>query len=261
MFDDPPDYATLSRSERLEAFRTMLMSHASGGSGDDRMYRDLRRELTESPDLVDIVPRWIRTCRNSRDFWEFIKASDATWKGRREFLRREFEPLLARVEGADRPIGHASTLALAEMTDEAVNVVWSNMINRLSHDPEGAITAARSLIETVCKHILDDLQVSYEPDVELPKLYKLTARSMMLAPEQHAEKTFQQVLQGCASIANGLAEVRNALGDAHGKGRNVPRPKPRHARVAVNAASALSLFLIETWSERKASRAVSESDR
>lgn len=251
MIDDEPDYARLSRSERIEAFRTMLMSRACGGAGDDRMYRDVRRELTEAADLGDIVPRWLRTCRNVGDYWEFIKEWDSTYKGRREFLRREFEPLLARVEGAERPITHASTLALASMTDEAVNSLWSNMIARLTNDPEGAITAARSLIETVCKHILDDQGVTYESDVELPKLYKMTARAMNLAPEQHVEKPFQQVLQGCASIANGLAEVRNLLGDAHGKGRRSPRPTPRHARVAVNVSASLALFLIETWTERR----------
>lgn len=37
-------------------------------------------------------------------------------------------------------------------------------------DPEGAITAARTLLETVCKHILDERGVDYEADADLPAL-------------------------------------------------------------------------------------------
>ena len=36
-------------------------------------------------------------------------------------------------------------------------------------DPEGAITAARTLLETVCKHILDETEVDYSKD-DLPTL-------------------------------------------------------------------------------------------
>src|SRR3954452_8435828 len=35
--------------------------------------------------------------------------------------------------------------------------VWRNALHRIHEDPDGAITSARSLLESVCKDILEDL--------------------------------------------------------------------------------------------------------
>ena len=45
--------------------------------------------------------------------------------------------------------------------------------------------------------------------------------------------------------------MRNALGDAHGKGLSSARPELRHAELAVNLAGTLAVFLIETWKGTK----------
>jgi len=45
------------------------------------------------------------------------------------------------------------------------------LLERRATDPEGAITAARTLLETVCKHILDEKGEPYEDGIPLPKLY------------------------------------------------------------------------------------------
>jgi len=105
-------------------------------------------------------------------------------------------------------------------------------------DPEGAITASRALLETVCKHILDDLSLSYDDSAELPKLYGITAEALTIAPSQHTEKVFKQILGGCTSVIEGLGALRNRLGDAHGGGRLRAKPAARHAQLAVNLAVA-----------------------
>lgn len=84
-------------------------------------------------------------------------------------------------------------------------------------DPEGAITSSRTLIETTCKYILDELKITYKDDIELPKLYKLTAENLNLAPDQHTEQIFKQILGGCQSVVDGLGALRNKLSDSHGK--------------------------------------------
>lgn len=48
----------------------------------------------------------------------------------------------------------------------------------------------------------------------------------------------------------GLAELRNTLGRGHG--RTTPSPAlERHARLAFNAAVALTEFLFDTWQDRE----------
>ena len=121
---------------------------------------------------------------------------------------------------------------------------------RKQEDPEGAIDAARTLLETVCKHILDELDEAYGDD-DLPKLYNKVAKVLNLSPSQHTETAFREILGGCHTIVQSLGTLRNRIGDAHGKGRNPVRPAPRHAALAVNLAGSMATFLVETLNNQK----------
>ncbi|WP_208453436.1 abortive infection family protein, partial [Burkholderia gladioli] len=113
-------------------------------------------------------------------------------------------------------------------------------------DPEGAITSARTLLESVCKHILDELFVGYGEAPDLNKLYGLTAKALNLSPSQHTEPVFKQILGGCTSVVEGLGAVRNRLSDSHGKGKVAAKPAARHAELAVNLSGSVALFLLAT---------------
>ena len=128
-----------------------------------------------------------------------------------------------------------------------VQAAWMKALDRRIVDPEGAITSARTLIESVCKHILDEAAISYDDATDLPKLYKQTAEILNLAPSQHTEPIFKQILGGCTAVIEGLGSLRNRLSDAHGKGRIGSKPLPRHAELAVNLSGALASYLLATW--------------
>jgi hypothetical protein len=121
--------------------------------------------------------------------------------------------------------------------------------------PRGRDHAARTLLETVCKLVLDDLQIEYPDDAELPKLYKLVAEALKLAPSQHTSDAFKRILGGCTSVVETLGTLRNRLGDAHGGGRKETKPVPRHAELAVNLAGTMATFIVATWEARQLERA------
>ena len=127
---------------------------------------------------------------------------------------------------------------------------WSKVLSRRDSDPEGAITSARTLVESMYKHILDEAKVSYDDTVDLPKLYRQTAEVLNLALSQHTEQVFKQILGGCTSVVEGLGSLRNRLSDAHGKGRAGVKPASRHAELAVNLSGALVKYLLATWEAR-----------
>lgn len=135
-----------------------------------------------------------------------------------------------------------------------VKAAWTKALSRRDSDPEGAITSARTLLEAVCKVILDENGVTYDPGLELPKLYRETAKTLNLAPEQHQEQVFKQILSGVFSVLDGLGAIRNSLSDAHGRGKRVVRPQPRHAELAVNLACSVSSFLMRTHEKRQAEK-------
>lgn len=128
--------------------------------------------------------------------------------------------------------------------------IWLKALERRETEPEGAITLARTLLETVCKHILDEHGQIYKADSDLPGLYKMTAKTLNIAPSQHAETIFQQILGGCTAVVEGLGAMRNRLSDAHGQGKKPVKPAPRHAELAVNLAGAMATFLVATYKAR-----------
>jgi len=46
----------------------------------------------------------------------------------------------------------AKTLVVVD--SEHIRLAWQKAIDRRGHDPDGAITIARTLVKAVCKHIL-----------------------------------------------------------------------------------------------------------
>jgi len=128
---------------------------------------------------------------------------------------------------------------------------WKKALERKKSDPEAAITTARTLIESILKYILDENRIKYTDNTDLSELYKEVAKLLNLAPEQHQEQIFKQILGGANGIISGLGALRNKLGDAHGKSKINIKPKERHSELAVNLAGAMALFLYETFKEQE----------
>lgn len=140
--------------------------------------------------------------------------------------------------------------SLSAFNPDNVHARWSAALERRSTDPEGAITLARTLLEDVCKWLLNETGGTWEETDDLPALYKRLAKTLNLAPDGHTEQTFKQILGSCQSIVEGLGALRNKLGDAHSVGPRRVRPSVRHAELAVNLAGTMATFLVETWKAR-----------
>lgn len=239
--------------DRVESLQNILISQATGGGVDHAEYKSLREELISNSITRERLPRFVRTCRDVGQFWKFIKHKYSSYQERREFLWGEFRPLLEDLEDrTTTPSDALTTKTLAAFNPDAVNEMWQRALDRRVEDPKGAITAARTLLETVCKHILDESKIAYDDDADLPKLYRITSQSLNIAPSQHSEKVFKQILGGCTAVVEGLGALRNRLGDAHGKGIRPARPAPRHAELAVTLAGTMATFLVATWKSRHA---------
>ncbi|WP_308911552.1 abortive infection family protein [Pseudokordiimonas caeni] len=152
---------------------------------------------------------------------------------------------------AQMPADQIISDALFTFDEESVHSMWNKALSRRSMDPDGAITAAKSLVETVCKHILDDAGQAYGDKDDLPKLYNATAEQLKLSPVQYDEPVFKAILGNCQAVVNQLASIRNKLGDSHGTGKRATRPQPRHAELAVNLAGSMAMFLVSTWAYRQ----------
>ncbi|MFO0452959.1 MAG: abortive infection family protein [Pseudomonadota bacterium] len=236
---------------KVEALKAILISHSTGGESDDGRYRELRRELIATSRISKALPRMVHDFRNLSEFWDSIKPKFPKYAQRREFIRGEFAEVLNLLEHEQRaPSDSAVSTAVKTLSTSSVQDAWQKALERRDTDPEGAITSARTLLESVCKNILDATGVSYDEGADLPKLYTLAAKQLNLAPAQHSEQLFKQILGSCQAVVEGLGAIRNRYGDAHGKGKSGTKPAARHAALAVNLAGTMATFLLQTWEER-----------
>ncbi len=238
--------------KKVEQLQNLLVALATGGGGDDATYKTLRRELLAEPSIADLIPDFVKSCRDLDHFWQYIKSAYAHYAERRLFLWSQFSPLLEALEANQGvPADDIVSTRVTTVNSATIHSLWAKALERRSRDPEGAITAARTLLESVCKHILDESGNTYPDDSDLPKLYRLAAEQLKIAPSQHSEHVFKQILGGCTSVVEGLGALRNRLGDSHGVGKKAVRPAPRHAELAVNLTGTMATFLIATWEVRQ----------
>jgi replicative superfamily II helicase len=235
----------------MELLQNTLVATATQDTCNKGDYNELRSKLLSHTELRQLTPEFILTCRDLGHFWQFIKRKFAHYAERREFIWESFAPLLNYLEQtggspSDQVAGHS----IQESGQTYITSEWEKCLQRRAIDPEGAITSSRSLLETVLKYILDELQEPYKSSDDLPALYRKAAKRLNIAPEQHTEDVFKQILGGLISVVNGFAALRNRYGDSHGKEKKYIRPSERHAKLAVNLAGALASFTLETFEKR-----------
>jgi Abortive infection C-terminus len=235
---------------QVETLQNLLIAYSTGHIATDEEYKTLRQTLLDEPTLRDNLPRFIHTCRDLAQFWPFIQKTSPTYQGRRVYLWEQFGPILDRLERMDKstaPSEDTVAETLKRVDSDHIQQAWRRALQRRTNEPDGAITAARTLLETVCKYILDDLGINYGTSPTLPELYKLTSEGLNLAPGQQTQRELRRIFGGITAVVDGLGSMRNILGDAHGQGADSEHPEIRHAALTVNLAGTLATFLIETW--------------
>jgi hypothetical protein len=233
---------------QIEALQNLLISEATGGNEDNEEYQKLRQMLLQDSINQNLIPKFILTNRNLSQFWQFIKFEYKSYAERRDFIWKAFQPLFEKIESnALAPSDQIVSDAVRNLDSAYIHNIWQKALERRSSDPEGAITLARTLLESTCKYILDERKIAYGNAPDINQLYRLVNKELNLSPSQHTEQTFKQILGGCSSIIEGLGSLRNKVGDAHGQGKQNFKPLPRHAELAVNLAGAMAVFLFSTW--------------
>tara|TARA_R110002049_G_scaffold264835_1_gene440974 strand:- start:35 stop:1171 length:1137 start_codon:yes stop_codon:yes gene_type:complete len=226
-----------SNSELLEQLGILKCSQARLFRFLEALVHPIRRDQAEQEKLVGQLNLILQ-----RDGYRLTPAE--TISGYPAYVVRETPA------NDSHPADELISKNLVSFDEGGVHQAWQKALERRSRDPEGAITAARTLVETVCKHIIDTAGGSYSYKDDLPKLYATAAELLNLAPSQHTEKEFRGILGNCQAVVGTLATLRNRLGDSHGQGKRYVKPSSRHADLAVNLAGSMSMFLVSTWIAR-----------
>jgi len=181
------------------------------------------------------------------------------------FLSKVQDEILKRTDELRSQVTELETLALPPAQSAAVDFRqvaeqlgfgriagdWRAAQVKTSTDPETAVRAACTLLESVCKHILDDKREPYAADADLGVLFRSTRRILKLHADAGTDEILQRIIKGLNGAVQGIGMLRNRISDAHGKGSSRETVLPAEAKLAVNAAGTVAMFLLERWKSAK----------
>lgn len=151
--------------------------------------------------------------------------------------RARFQMVGARANILDGPI--------VEVIDQQVRAL-EDAIERV---PDFAFDLAKTLVESVCKTILEDIGRPADPNWDAPKIMRETITYLSMLPRGHpnaakARESITKTLNGLHTTVQGLCELRNDYGLAsHGRDGFSARLDLRQATLAAQAADTIVSFL------------------
>lgn len=225
------------RFELMEGDKATLLNFLA-----ETVHPEVRPDVEESRDLVTLYNKYLKN-----DGFEIA----------------ERERISGKPVYASRNIGVPSApgVAAAKESLSGTDLVYvkqqiERMEAAIQMDPCLAIGTAKELLETCCKTILSEREVDAPASLTFPQLVKKTVKELQLAPDDipdgaKAVDVIRRLLSNLGSVAGGIAELRNSYGTGHGRPASSKGLRPRHAKLAVGAASTLAVFLVETHRERQ----------
>lgn len=137
------------------------------------------------------------------------------------------------------------------LNTEYVNAKIKTMVDAVHTNTDLALGTAKELIEITCKSILKEKSIDIDPDWDLSKLFKETIKGLSFIDLQEidnpelAARSVKQLLSGCNTIIQGVAELRNAYGTGHGKEQDFKYFPPKYAEFVVGIVSNIVIFILQ----------------
>lgn len=175
------------------------------------------------------------------DGWELVE--DAIIDGRPAYVPQR------KVHALGRSVQRIKAVAATLNSDTLYEDL--RRLERIGdREPGEAIALAKEIVESCCKLILDDRKVTYSERAEIPDLLKLLRKEIKIMPDGIDDNVkganeIRGILTSLGNIAHSLAPLRNAYGKGHGRGRDFKGLQPRHARLAIGAASTFVDFVLD----------------
>ena len=124
---------------------------------------------------------------------------------------------------------------------------FGRALDNISSDPHAAVTAASSIIEALCKVYIEANQLEMPSKQIATQLWRTVIQHLALNDDRLLREDQQRMIKGLSSIVDGVSAFRTHIGSAHGRGMSPPPISNAEARLAVNAAHTLVVFVMELW--------------
>ncbi|MGJ8582197.1 MAG: abortive infection family protein, partial [Psychromonas sp.] len=117
--------------------------------------------------------------------------------------------------------------------------------------PREAVSAACNILESIFKVYIADEDLPKPLKQDLQNVWKVVRGDLGFDTKLVQDSDLKRILSGILSIVDGIGAFRTHASSAHGEGRKLYNLKPRHARLAINSAHTIALFVLESWDEKQ----------
>lgn len=229
-------------------------------------------EINNGYEPEKVLPRIIEAAADPRDFTNDPPRHAAVLDHLNRVLRYDgFELQQQGLKVRLVMAGHATPVVeqLSGMAEtisfDTVQRDLDRALASIEADPEDAITAACSTIESVCRSILIELGEPLPAKKDVQGLFNAVKGPLGLSPDRSdldplIAGDVRTTLSGLATVIQGVGALRTHAGDAHGRERGYARVDARIGRLSIHAASTVALFLIETWQRKFPTRILHRHD-
>jgi hypothetical protein len=271
--DGVPPVGLYRSGPKLESF--MRSCNVSLRIGSRSRYPALIECLTEvlrGPDAQELLPRIIERAADPRDFVTEPEKHKAVLDYLNRFLAYDGLELQRIGQGVRLGVAGAHTQVISELATKTdlldLDTVRRDLERALASaelDPEDAVTAACSTVESLCRSILLELGQTLPSKKDIGGLYRAVREPLGLSPDRTGLSSevvddVRKVLNGLATTVEGIGALRTHAGDAHGRERGFRRVDARIARLAIHSASTVTLFLLETWQQKFPSKPLTKRE-
>ncbi|WP_209315865.1 abortive infection family protein [Haematospirillum jordaniae] len=140
------------------------------------------------------------------------------------------------VAGHSTPVIATLSGVAETISFDTVKLDLERALGSIDSDPEDAITAACSTIESVCRSILIELRQPLPAKKDVSGLFNAVKQPLALSPDlsdldPQIAADVRMTLGGLATVIQGVGALRTHAGDAHGRERGYARVDARIARL------------------------------
>ncbi|MGE0565869.1 MAG: abortive infection family protein [Pseudolabrys sp.] len=260
--DATPPIGLYRSGPKLESFMRScgVMMSVGAGSRVPTLVSAIIRAVNEGNDeaLTTIIER----AADPRDFVQEPEKLEKVLRHLNSYLQHDgYElqnhgsnsRLIKRGTSASAITSLAATVATIDF--DTVQRDLDRALASAESDPEDAVTAACSVVESVCRSVLCELGLPLPVQLDVKGLYKAVREPLGLSPGKEdvspeIADDVRAILGGLNAAVQGIGSLRTHAGDAHGRERGFRRLDSRIARLAIHSASGIALFVIETWQKK-----------
>lgn len=246
---------------------TAFASHLGSHSKIDALFIRCRAPgVPPTGNMITKMSEWLRAANEDPTLDSFAVLGcvleefmerptlDSNWLSQRERVKRSLASYGLSYEQGGRIVGGTigapsrSVEAMIRARDfPALEVEFDRALRSVETDPPAAITAACSILESLCRIYIESYGLQLPNDRSLGPLWNTVRQHLGLGPVGVVADDLRKILGGLSAVTDGIGALRTHAGSAHGHGNQSVAIESRHARLAVHAAHTVVTFVLETW--------------